>query len=54
MIQNHETILRQTLILAILHDIVLSAVKSVGSVNTMDENKLQLITHDEICNALNQ
>lgn len=52
--QNYERKMRQTLVRAVLFDIILASIKSVGSINTADEKKLNLVVHEELNKALAQ
>lgn len=38
---------------AICYDVLLNAMKSLGAVNTADENKIKLIAYEELTNAIN-
>lgn len=54
MIPNYETVSRQALVLAICHDLIMAAIKSVGSVNTTDDSKLNIVVRDELFKALSK
>lgn len=52
MIPNYESISRQALVLAICHDLVMASIKSIGSVNTADDSKLNIVVRDELFKAM--